>query len=135
MISNRTMLEEDYPALESAMARDTFHPGLWKLPDFQEKRAHYEIFEDEQGIIVFVKYLMESAHRIRICTVWNQPEDIRRNGRAIVLGINQLVNKIRGSQFTEIVFNTTNEKLSNFCIRILKFEDVGDGEYVRQVKE
>jgi hypothetical protein len=134
MISSRKFLTTDLPKLQSAIDADSFHPGLWKVEDFSEANAWYEVFEDQHGIIVFVKYTVDSHTRIRIHTVWADFNDSHRNARAIVIGINQMVQRLLGSQFEELIFSTEHDKLAAFCTNVLGFDKINENEYTKKVK-
>lgn len=139
MITSREMTEDDFAELDFAIAVDTFHPGMWTLESFTDgfrsKRSWFEVFSHNDKTIAFVKYRVESESRVRIFTIWTDFNDRGGNSRVIVFGINQLVNRLGGSQFTEIAFSTENSELATFCTKVLKFTDLGNGEYVKQVKE
>lgn len=138
MVKSRVMTVSDTQELQAALDIDTFHPGVWTVDSFLDNGSDYfEVFEDEDedGVIAFVRYHVESDIQVRIFTVWRRFEDTKRNALTIVFGINQLVERLRGSQFTEIILATANPKLASFCMKVLGFESAGGDDYVRQVKE
>jgi hypothetical protein len=124
-MKTRLFEEGDVEALKAAIARDTFHPGEWKVEHFQEPTASATVIEDDAGPIVFVRYTAS----LRISCVWNDETDAKRNAKAIIFGIRQAVEAARANAFTEIIITTNHDKLANFFTQVLKMERSGD-EYI-----
>lgn len=120
MITTRAMTEQDQPALQAAIKRDTFHPGEWSVDDFIfEPDSNYEkkrlpkictVIEDQNGPITFVRF----TKTLRVCCTWVDAEDTRRNARAIIFGVLEAVQTARANGFAEIVIQTDHPKLAAF---------------------
>lgn len=125
MTSTRAMTENDFPALQAAITRDTFHPGEWAVEDFihdpqsEDSRKRVPkmctVIEDSQGPIAFVRFMKS----LRISCVWNDEKDVHRNARAIVFGVRDAVRLARENGFSELVITTESEKLAQFFERVL----------------
>jgi len=126
-MNNRPIYIDDLPTLRAAIENDKLHPGEWKVEDFC---GTSELFEDPHGIVVFVHYGPEPEARLRISTMWVTPDDIHRNGRAIVFGIRAAAERAAAVGFKQLIFSTTHDRLSNFCTKVLKFRAIGNDEYV-----
>lgn len=134
MTTSRPFAQTDLMALQSAIDDDTFHPGVWTVETFTKGDSlYFEVFEDSYGIVAFARYSLVSENRVRFDTIWAVPEEANRNAKVIVFGINQLVSRFRGTQFTELIFNTENPRLANFMQKVFGFQDIGNGEYVRRI--
>ncbi len=114
----RPMAASDIPALQQAIDRDTFHPGEWKVEHFTQPTASVEVIEDSQGPIAFVRF----TKSLRISCVWNDETDNHRNGKAILRGILDAIQKARESGFTEIIITTESDKLATFFEKVLKMK-------------
>lgn len=129
-MKNRPIYVTDISALQKAIDDDKFHPGQWKIEDF---RGFSELFEDSHGTVVFVFYGAEGA-RLRISTMWVTPEEAHRNARAIIFLVNAAAKRAREAGFGELIFTTTHEPLAKFCMKVMKFVSIGEGEYVLPLK-
>ena len=136
-IEIRPFSETDIPALQSAIDRDTFHPGEWSVkhfyddpkdPDALKIPKEVTTISDSKGPIAFVRY----TKSLRISCMWNDETDNHRNGRAVLNGILDAVNKARANGYTEIIIATESEKLATFFERILKMKRSRD-EFLLQV--
>lgn len=116
----REFNEADIPALEAAIAKDTFHPGEWKVrhfvPEPGDAPVNVSVIEDSQGPITFVRY----TKTLRISCVWNDAADTSRNARAIIFGIRDAAQKAQASGFTEIIITTESDKLATFFEKVMK---------------
>lgn len=124
MITTRVMTEQDSPALDAAITRDTFHPGEWKVTDFihtPESPKVCTVIEDSIGPIAFVRF----TKTLRITCVWNDAEDKQRNARAIIFGIRDAVQLARANGFSEIIIKTDHDKLATFFSEVMKMEKSG----------
>jgi hypothetical protein len=127
-MNNRPIYDTDLPALQAAIDADTFHPkGTWKVNDFM---GFSETFEDSHGPVVFVVYTPEPQSRLRISTMWCTPDEVHRNGRAIIFLVRSAAKRAADAGFNELIFSTTHDKLASFCERALGFVSVGNDEYV-----
>jgi hypothetical protein len=86
------------------------------------------VIEDSKGPIAFVRY----TKTLRISCVWSDGNDISRNARAIIQGINDAVQKARDSGFSEIIITTNHKKLAVFFEQVIKMTKSGD-EYILAV--
>jgi hypothetical protein len=130
-VHSRSIMSDDLPVLQAAIDDDKFHPGQWKVEDF---RGFSELFEDGNGIIVFVLYTPEAYARLRISTMWVDPDDTHRNGKTIIFLVMSAAERAAKSGFKELIFTTTHDKLANFCIQALKFRPIGDNQYVLDIQ-
>jgi hypothetical protein len=131
MITTRAVTEQDYPALQTAIDSDIFHPGQWKVTDFihdpLSEDEHEKVpkvctvIEDSKGPITFVRF----TKTLRICCVWNDGVDNHRNARAIIFGVRDAVNMARSNGFTEIIIQSDHAKLAIFLTKVLKMKQSG----------
>lgn len=129
-MKNRPIYTSDLPTLKMAIENDKFHPGQWKVEDF---RGFSEVIEDQHGIVVFSLYGPEPLGRLRISTMWVTPDEVHRNGRAIVFLVRSAAERASAAGFKELIFTTTHPPLANFCMRVLKFASIGDDQYVLSI--
>lgn len=127
----------DILALQAAIDRDTFHPGEWSVKHFYDDPADPDALNipkevatmsDSRGPIAFVRY----TKSLRISCVWNDETDNHRNGRAVLNGLFDAVQKAKASGFTEIIITTESEKLATFFEKIMKMKRSKD-EFLLQV--
>lgn len=115
----RDFKDSDIPVLQSAIDKDTHHPGEWKVRHFVPEQGDApvmtSVIEDSHGPITFVRY----TKTLRISCVWNDAEDASRNARAIIFGIRDAVEKARASGFTEIIITTESDKLAAFFEKVM----------------
>lgn len=135
MISHRPLVESDFPALQAAIDADTFHPGQWEVSDFQGEGIFSETFEDENGPIVFVQYSADSDTRLRICTMWTDSQNLKRNAPTIVYGITAAVERARAVGFDELIFSTDHSRLAKFMTTVVGFKHLYGNEYILPVKD
>lgn len=124
---SRSIMTDDLPVLKAAIDADKFHPGQWKVEDFA---GFSELFEDGNGIIVFVVYAPEPEGRLRVSTMWVTPDDTHRNGKTIIFLVMSAAERAAKAGFKQLIFTTTHDRLANFCIQALKFRPIGNDEYV-----
>lgn len=118
----RALTPEDFPALRDALAADTFHPGVWKIEHFTHPTVYSEVVEDDTGIVVFALYERVSDETMRLCCIWADGHDTRRNAKAIIFGIQSLVQKARAAKYKEIVTESEYPPLRAFLDRVLGFK-------------
>jgi hypothetical protein len=123
-ITIRKFTPEDVPDLQKAIDADKFHPGEWNVDHFKEP-ATVNVIGDSKGPIAFVRY----TKTLRISCVWSDGEDVSRNARAIIQGLNDAVQKARASGYTEIIITTSHKKLAVFFGQVMKMTRSGD-EYI-----
>ena len=117
----RALTAGDIPALRAALAADTFHPGVWTVEHFINPAFYSEVVEDERGAAIFALYVRESDMTMRLACMWADGHDNKRNARAIVFGIQSLVQKARASGYKEIVTESDHEPLRAFLSKVLGF--------------
>jgi len=110
MITSRTIEESDQPLIESALAGDTFHPGV-SSGVFYAPGTVANVYSDESGPIMFVRGC--KSLRIDICFVDNA--DHVRNKAAIVDGFFRLVGQAKAAGFSEITTSTNGPGLLRFA--------------------
>lgn len=131
-MKSRPIYNTDIPALRAAIDADIFHPkGTWEVEHF---RGFAELFEDTHGVVVFTRYEPEAAQRLRIMTVWTDPENKGRNARAIVFLVRAAAERAAGAGFKELIFFTEHPPLANFCSKVLGFTGIGDNQYVLKLE-
>jgi hypothetical protein len=118
------MTDQDYPALQTAIDRDTFHPGEWKVDDFihtPESPKVCTVIEDSKGPITYVRF----TKTLRICCIWNDAEDNHRNARAVIFGIQDAVQMARANGFSEIIIQSSHNKLATFLTKVIGMKQSG----------
>lgn len=131
-MKSRPIYTTDLPALKSAIDADIFHPkGTWEVEHF---RGFAELFEDNHGIVVFTRYEPEAPQRLRIMTVWTDPENKNRNAKAIIFLVRAVAERAETAGFKELIFFTKHPPLANFCHRALGFTSIGDDQYVLKLE-
>jgi hypothetical protein len=131
-MKSRSILTTDLPVLQAAIDADLFHPGKWKVEDF---RGFSELYEDDDGVIVFCVYAPEPQSRLRISTMWVKPNSTNRNGRAIIFLVAEAAKRAWAAGFKELIFTTAHDKLANFCCRVLKFKAIGNDEFILDIQK
>ena len=135
-IEIRPFSETDIPALSEAISKDKHDPS-WSVKHFYDDPTDPDVLKipkevvtisDSKGPIAFVRY----TKSLRISCMWNDETDNHRNGRAVLNGILDAVNKARANGYTEIIIATESEKLATFFERILKMKRSRD-EFLLQV--
>jgi hypothetical protein len=124
MTTTRALTEQDIPALQAAITRDTFHQGEWEVNDFIHTPTSPKVstvIEDAQGPIAFVCF----TKTLRITCVWNDEVENHRNAKAIIFGIRDAVQLARANGFTEIIITTTHDKLATFFTQVMKMKQSG----------
>lgn len=131
MNTTRGLIEQDYPALKDALARDTIHPGEWAVEDFihdplsDDARVRVPkvctVIGDSKGPITYVRF----TKTLRICCVWNDETDYQRNARAVIFGIHDAAQMAQANGFTEIIIQTSHEKLATFLTQVMKMKQSG----------
>lgn len=127
MITSRPVEERDLETIQKACDASTFHSGL--MPEhYVGDRKYAEIYEDGNGPIGVLSY----TKTLRLCVAWCDENDRSRNAKAIIVALKNAVEKAKAAGFTEIIFETKNEKLANFCTKVMGFQ-ASAGEYVLYV--
>lgn len=106
----RPMTNDDLPALQTAIDKDTFHPGEWKTAHFTDPQAMPEVIEDKKGPAVFVRF----TKTLRISCVWAEPENMGRNARSVIAGLRHAIEEGIKSGYKELVITTAHPPLAEF---------------------
>lgn len=123
----RPMTKDDFPALQEAINKDTFHPGEWTTDHFADPTVFPEVIEDAKGAAVFVRF----SKVLRISCVWAESENMGRNARAIIAGLRDAIEQGVKSGYKEIIVTTEHPPLAEF---LKKFGFVQhDTEYLLQL--
>lgn len=118
----RALTSRDIPALQAAIDADPFHPaGTWKVTHFTSPTVYSEVVEDADGAVIFAAYERESETAMRLSCMWVNGHDTRRNAKAIIFGIQSLVQKARASGYQEIVTESEYAPLRAFLGKVLGF--------------
>jgi hypothetical protein len=117
----RALESKDIPALRAALTADTFHPGVWRIEHFTHPTVYSEVVEDDAGIVIFALYERESSETMRLSCAWADGHDNRRNAKAVVFGIQSLVQKARAAKYKEIVTESEHAPLRVFLSKVLGF--------------
>jgi len=126
-MKSRPIYNSDIPILQKAIDDDKFHPGQWKVENFQ---GFSEVFvKNDDTPVVFVHYSPEEGMSLRIETMWVNPE-ASENVRACISLCKTASMRAKESGFVNLCFTTSHDKLATFCSKILGFEHIGNGEYV-----
>lgn len=123
MISRR-LEEYDLAMLQKAMDGNTFHPGQ-KAEQYTS--GHCVVYEDESAPIGVLQY----TKILRLRTQWCDENDKKRNGAVTIQAIEDTVKLAKENGYSEIIFQTDNEALAKFCVK-LGFEE-SRGEYRKEV--
>ena len=121
MITDRPIQAEDEALLSASIAQDEYHRNA-KPEFFVAPGTECTVYSDEAGPILFAR--VSKALRIDIQFVSNS--DKKRNFRAMLGGFSALAVKAKESGFTEVIFNTSNDALRKFCVRVFGFEESGN---------
>ena len=113
MITHRPLAKEDIPILQAALDGNEFH--------LDQKTEHYTgpdmysvVYEDSKGPIGIVRYTKATTNGLRLCAVWCDNSESRRNAIATLYAIRDTVELARAHGYTEIVFDSTVERLRKF---------------------
>jgi len=131
-MKSRDIYTSDLPVLRSAIDNDRFHPGQWKVEDFA---GFSELYEDDAGVVVFCLYGPEPDARLRVSTMFTNPDSTQRNARAIVFLVAEAAKRANAAGFKELIFTTTHDKLATFCCRVLKFKPIGNDQFVLDIQK
>jgi hypothetical protein len=128
MITSRPITPEDIEILQKALDQNDFHPD--QKTEYYTNVGVTDVYENEQGPIGFLRY----TKALRLCTVWTSNADRERNAASIIQAIFDAVQKARANGYSEIIFETTSPKLSQFCADRLGFEKATGDTMVLYVK-
>ena len=121
----RDLQDTDLPALQTAIDSATNHRGEWTVkhflpPDPEAKEyqpaVESEVIENSKGPVSFVRY----TKSLRISCVWADESSMTNNAKAVILGIQNAVQKARASGFSEVIINTEHPKLADFLEKVMK---------------
>lgn len=126
----RFITEDDYPLLEQSLAKDEYHKDT-TLDFFIERGTVCSVFEDEKGIVLFVrgKPIIDYDRNIGMIQLdiqYLNNFDVKRNMKTMLKGFANIEEKAKENGFSGFFFNSTAPALKRFCIKYLGFEDYGD---------
>lgn len=125
MITDRFIATDDIDLLELSLATDEYHSET-KVEFFTEPGTVCKVFEDDKGIICFVK----GSPVLRLDIQWLNNSD-RRNAKVMMECFPALAAKAKESGYKEIMFSSNVELLRSFCIKRLGF--VASGDELRKI--
>lgn len=121
MITDRPIQAEDEALLAASIAQDEYHRNA-KPEFFVAPGTECTVYSDETGPILFARI----AKALRIDLQYCDNTDRKRNFHAMLGGFAGLVLKAKESGFTEVIFNTSNDELRNFCVKTFGFTASGN---------
>ncbi len=121
MITDRPIQDEDEALLAASIAQDEYHRDA-KPEFFVAPGTECTVYGDEAGPILFARV----SKALRIDIQYCDNTDRKRNFHAMLGGFAGLVSKAKESGFTEVIFNTSNDALRKFCVRVFGFEESGN---------
>lgn len=110
----RPLLVEDLDDIETASNADQVHPGLWTKEHFTRANTQSEVIEDSRGPVSYVLF----TKSLRISCVWHDYETPSRNAKAVLLGLQDAVEKAKASGFTEILIESEHWPLRLFLRKV-----------------
>ena len=125
-MTSRPLGVADLPMLQRALDQDEYEH--LEAKNYTMDSAYSVVYEDERGPIGVLRYTKD-GDRLRLVTTWCNNYDKTRNGKSIVVAIADTVVMARTSGYKEIVFETKNLSLAQFCVTKLGFSE-SNGEYV-----
>ena len=121
MITDRPIQPEDEELLAASIAQDEYHRDA-KPEFFVAPGTECTVYGDEAGPILFARV----SKALRIDIQYCDNTDRKRNFHAMLGGFAGLVLRAKESGFTEVIFNTSNDALRKFCVRVFGFEESGN---------
>ena len=121
MITDRPIQPEDEELLAASIAQDEYHRDA-KPEFFVAPGTECKVYSDEAGPILFARV----SKALRIDLQYCDNADRKRNFHAMLGGFAGLVLRAKESGFTEVIFNTSNDALRKFCVRVFGFEESGN---------
>lgn len=110
MIKTRFIDENDRAVLEESLKKDDFHKET-TADFFYDTRVVTNVYEDEMSPIMFVR----GSKALRMDIQFLDNKDNKRNAKALLALGSRIIEQARNAGFNEMIFNTTNKNLANFC--------------------
>ena len=129
-MTSRPLGVADLPMLQRALNQDEYEHLETK--NFTMDSAYSVVYQDERGPIGILRYTRDPDGRLRLVTVWCKNADKQRNGKSVIIAIADTVRLARTGDYKEIVFETKNPSLAQFCVTKLGFSE-SNGEYVLHI--
>lgn len=124
-MKSRVIAVEDRQAIQDAMDKNTWHPGQ-RAESYMVNGVTF-VYGDEKPV-TFLNY--EKILRVRV--QWTDEQDREQNKAALIQMVEDAVHLARENGYGEIIFQTDNPALAEFCGK-LGFEE-SRGEYRREVR-
>lgn len=131
MIISRFLEESDYFLLEEALAKDTHHTGT-NADFFYEQGTVCSAFEDELGVVMFVRGNALSEESLRLDIQFMDNMDFRRNRRVLLECFHIFADNCKKNGWKELVFFSASPLLIKFCVKHFGFENA-DGVLRKQL--
>jgi hypothetical protein len=123
----RPLLEEDRSILEQSLANDPYHKDT-TADFFYEVGSASRMYMDKDGPV----FVLRGTPALRLDMQFLNNEDILRNATTMLAYIDHLVASAQSSGFKEIIFQTDNPKLKQFCAKRMGFTE-SSGEMVKAI--
>lgn len=117
---------EDYDVLSISLSKDEFHKTT-KPEFFYAEGTASKIYEDEKGPI----FVMRGSKSLRLDIQFIDNNNKKRNAIAMLHALKGTVEQAKANGFKELIFNTSNKALEQFCIKYMGFEKI-DGQELRK---
>jgi hypothetical protein len=118
MITHRPITPEDFPTIEREVRDDACHKGWLRPAFFTQPNTVSRVYEDEQGVILFLR--MSNCLRLHIQFANVDKERIRK---CLITQFPEVVQSAKRSGFGSIIYDTASKTLAWFCRRYLGFVD------------
>ena len=126
-MNSRLMAVEDKDALQTAMDKNTWHPGQ-QAESYMVNGVTFVYGDEPLKPVTFLNY--EKILRVRV--QWSDEQDRDGNKEALVQMVEDAVKLARDNGYGEVIFQTDNPALAKYAVR-LGFEE-SRGEYRREVR-
>ena len=119
-ISSRNITGADYSILASSLLLDEYHKDT--LPDFfYEEGTVTSVFEDEQGIVLFIRGKVLNGAIVMDVQYLNNL-NVKRNMRTMLEGLPIIEARAKANGFSGFIFESRVPLLRKFCTRRLGFQ-------------
>ena len=124
MVTSRYITKDDYNILKESLPLDPYHKDT-PAEFFYEEGTVSSVFEDEDGIVLFVRAkAVESIIILDIQFMNNL--DAKRNMKTMVTGFPILAERAKEHGFYAFCFASTVQLLRKFCCKRLGFTEFDD---------
>jgi hypothetical protein len=125
MVTNRYLEYADLPLLKESLEKDEHHKNT-PVEFFYELNTVASVYEDEDGIVLFVRgeaLLIENYKVLKLDIQFVDNNNARRNMRCMLEGFPILAEKAKQNGFEIVVFFSDVDILKRFCKKHLGFEE------------